>query len=1396
MNIYINNYINPEDEIILIHSTLIQFLINNEYEKVKENFNNFFNNLIEQNKTILIPSFTYKTWDYNMKNVNTGIMSNIVIDNPNFKRTIHPIYSWFVAGKLQSEILNLNEEKSILGEGSVFEFIENYNTKIILLNTSHLTYVHRIEELCYVPYRYYKDVIKDISINNEIISKKIKIFVRDPKIDAKPYLNNEKQNALRKIKSIKLIEEGDMFLFYGDLKKIKEELINKLMNDKLFVVENKENIICKIINNYDNNININEDISKKFGYISNDINPIHVDNNFASKISEGIIIHGINIVFCILDKILKYLNNVSIQKINVIFEKLININKLYFISINYENDEYIIFIKDNDDLLYFKMNVIFYENDNENDYTIFESEIDRNIEKNEYDSIKLGKRDKINLFLNNEIFSIYENLRKLNKIDISILMGLTYIVGMKIPGYNSIFNEFYLENNINNIQQELIYEVIEKFDDLQKIKMSVNSNGKTGYIISQFRSPIIEEQDSIKVISKYIKKNQFINKNCLVIGCSNGLGELTTKIICSGNGYVIGTYNNNVENCLKIDNEVKKEDLNNFKYFKYNSSELFDINIIIENKIEYIFYYPTPRITGKSNVFDEKLLDSYYNVYIKDFLKFVQNISLLQKPINIIVPQSTAINDKPVIWKEYTSIKYMLQIVTDYISKIYSNINIINLELPKLRTNQTLSLVDIFNNYDYDTTYYMINIIKSNVFNIKDKIEENKEIEENKDKIEENKEKEKTEENKEKDKIDTNEIRIALLSTKNIDFINKELEKIIKIYNINKKIIIYDLDYDQMYQQIIDTNSKLYKFKPNFVFFLERIEDICKTDLLYQYKDEYESLFLEYINIIKLLNSNLKCNIFVNNFVLLQPSVFMNYDINFDMGISKMIEKWNKKLLNEKNINIIDLNQVKSINNNKIIDMREYLIGRYIFSLEFSSSLSIYYYSIILSYLEKNIRVIVLDLDNTLWGGVVGDDGNYGIEYGNDFPGNCFKIFQNYLKLLKNRGILLTISSKNNYDTVENVFKERKDFELKLDDFICIKANWEPKYKNVLEISREIGIGIDNFLFIDDNIVEREQMKLNIPNINILDLPTQPELYYESLIKSPFFNCIKIKEEDFKRNDAYIAKMNIDSSKDKYNNLEDFYKSIEYEVYINNLNNENFDRCVQLINKTNQFNMTTLRLNHEELKELSSNKLYQTFVIGYKDKYTSYENMGVLILKKNENIIEIVNYLMSCRIIGRGVEKYIFNWISKKYHNFFKIIGNFQVTDKNKEFEKIYFENDFIKENNYYYKKIEIKEYDSWAKLIDNTNDSEINIITKNKNEIIKDENIILIQDNIQKILNVLNELGHTEINQKKNFVSLNNWDSLKHVYFIGKLKNKYEVNINKRMYNLELTIEDLSLLF
>lgn len=1163
MNIYINNYINPEDEIILIHSTLIQFLINNEYEKVKENFNNFFNNLIEQSKTILIPSFTYKTWDYNMKNVNTGIMSNIVIDNPNFKRTIHPIYSWFVAGKLQSEILNL-KEKSILGEGSVFEFIENYKTKIILLNTSHLTYVHRIEELCYVPYRYYKDVIKDISINNEIISKKIKIFVRDPKIDAKPYFNNEKQNALRKIKSIKLIEEGDMFLFYGDLKEIKEELTNKLMNDKLFVVENKENIICKIINNYDNNININEDISKKFGYISNDINPIHVDNNFASKISEGIIIHGINIVFCILNKILKYLNNVSIQKINVVFEKLINVNKLYFISINYENDEYIIEIKDNDDLLYFKMNVLFYENNNENDYTIFESEIDRNIEKNDYDSIKLGKRDKINLFLNNEIFSIYENLRKLNKIDISILMGLTYIVCMKIPGYNSIFNEFYLENNINNIQQELVYEVIEKFDDLQKIKMSVNSKGKTGYIISQFRSPIIEEQYSIKVISKYIKKNQFIN------------------------------------------------------------------------------------------------------------------------------------------------------------------------------------------------------------------IKENKENKEN----------------------DTNEIRIALLSTKNIDFINKELEKIIKIYNINKKIIIYDLDYDQMYQQIIDTNSKLYKFKPNFVFFLERIEDICKTDLLYQYKDEYESLFLEYINIIKLLNSNLKCNIFVNNFVLLQPSVFMNYDINYNMGISKMIKKWNKKLLNEKNINIIDLNQVKSINNNKIIDMREYLIGRYIFSLEFSLSLSIYYYSIILSYLEKNIRVIVLDLDNTLWGGVVGDDGNFGIEYGNDFPGNCFKLFQNYLKLLKNRGILLTISSKNNYDTVENVFKERKDFELKLDDFICIKANWEPKYKNVLEISKEIGIGIDNFLFIDDNIVEREQMKLNIPNINILDLPNQPELYYESLIKSPFFNCIKIKEEDFKRNDAYIAKMNIDSSKDKYNNLEDFYKSIEYEVHINNLNNENFDRCVQLINKTNQFNLTTLRLNHEELKELASNKLYQTFIIGYKDKYTSYENMGVLILKKNENIIEIVNYLMSCRIIGRGVEKYIFNWISNKYHNFKKIIGNFQVTDKNKEFEKIYFENDFIKENNYYYKKIANKEYDSWAKLIDNTNDSEINIITKNKNEIVKNENIILIQDNIQKILNVLDELGYSEINQKINFVSLNNWDSLKHVYFIGKLKNKFGININKKMYNLELTIEDLSLLF
>ena len=416
---------------------------------------------------------------------------------------------------------------------------------------------------------------------------------------------------------------------------------------------------------------------------------------------------------------------------------------------------------------------------------------------------------------------------------------------------------------------------------------------------------------------------------------------------------------------------------------------------------------------------------------------------------------------------------------------------------------------------------------------------------------------------------------------------------------------------------------------------------------------------------------------------------------------------------------IYQLDHIISKFNSVLIDSRLWYLGRFPFSEKFTEILSFQYLKLILSLTGKSCRLIVVDLDNTLWGGILGEDGIKNLKIKGDYPGNAFYYFQRSLKVLSQSGVALAICSKNNIEEVKEAFQILNTLELKWDDFISHKINWEPKWKNILSICQEVNLSPDHVLFIDDNPTEREQVKQFLPNVKVLDLPADPCYYFDALLQSPWIERVFYTKEDINRTESYKKRKLITKYKTKFTDIESYYKSLQTEIFINNMNSNNIDRTVQLINKTNQFNITTKRYSLKELENLL-NLNYEAFVIGVKDRFHPYENMGVLIVQWLENkICSIDTYLLSCRVLGRGIEPIPLQWLINycKQKRIKMLIGEIIETPRNLPVRNIFDITGFTKNNKgkwiYSINEGIKNKLCDYVKIIDKNIESNFNIINK-----------------------------------------------------------------------------------
>ncbi|MBF0178492.1 MAG: HAD family hydrolase [Magnetococcales bacterium] len=285
-------------------------------------------------------------------------------------------------------------------------------------------------------------------------------------------------------------------------------------------------------------------------------------------------------------------------------------------------------------------------------------------------------------------------------------------------------------------------------------------------------------------------------------------------------------------------------------------------------------------------------------------------------------------------------------------------------------------------------------------------------------------------------------------------------------------------------------------------------------------------------------------------------------------------------------------------------------------------------------------KCLVVDLDNTLWGGILGEDGPHGIRLGADYPGSAFVALQRTLLRLHARGVLLAIASKNNPEDVEEVFRAHPAMVVRKEHFAAMEIHWQPKSESLLSIARRLNIGLEHMVFLDDSPMECAQVQAALPMVTVIPFPAQPEEAVNRLLHDGWFDTLQLSAEDRKRGDLYWQKAQIDALQAASGSLEGFYASLRMRLTIAPLTPATLTRAAQLTQKTNQFNLTTLRFSEEEVAKRMKDPAWSLFTVRVEDRFGDNGIVGVMMATKAraEPLLEVETFLLSCRVIGRTVE--------------------------------------------------------------------------------------------------------------------------------------------------------------
>lgn len=493
----------------------------------------------------------------------------------------------------------------------------------------------------------------------------------------------------------------------------------------------------------------------------------------------------------------------------------------------------------------------------------------------------------------------------------------------------------------------------------------------------------------------------------------------------------------------------------------------------------------------------------------------------------------------------------------------------------------------------------------------------------------------------------------------------------------------YEGEYSQVERQLMDPTSELYEYDAEIIIIFQ------STHKLGEYHsslsiDKQELLAEERLSFVTAICENpffANKKIIYFNYPEIEDTVFGSYANKVETSFSFQIRKLNYELMQLSsqypNLFICDIAGLQNMFGRRFMfSPNVYMTTEMVLSVNALPYVASRVVDIVSAIKGQFKKCLILDLDNTLWGGVIGDDGLEGIELGHGLGiGKAFTEFQMWIKKLKQRGIIICVASKNNEETAKEPFEKHPDMVLKLDDIAVFQANWETKVDNIRTIQSILNIGFDSMVFLDDNPFERNMVRENIPGITVPELPEDPAQYLEFLYSLNLFETASYSNADKDRTKQYQVEAKRVSLSKTFTNEADFLKSLNMVSTVSGFTKFNTPRVAQLSQRSNQFNLRTIRYTEADIESMANDPDVIDLSFTLEDKFGDNGLIAVVIMKKkDQETLFIDTWFMSCRVLKRGMENFTLNTMVEyaKKKGYKRIIGEYIPTPKNKMVEQHY----------------------------------------------------------------------------------------------------------------------------